>query len=61
MHGKTPMGTSSEIADAYRIFNDSGDLIGVGTTSLTLNGRDITVISTNSPTKLDSAHLSLGK
>jgi hypothetical protein len=59
--GKTPMGTSSEIADAYRIFNDSGDLIGVGTTSLTLNGRDITVISTNSPTKLDSAHLSLGK
>jgi len=59
--GETPMGTSSEIEDAYRIFNDSGDLIGVGTTSLTLNGRDITVISTNSPTKLDSAHLSLGK
>ena len=59
--GDTPMGTSSEIEDAYRIFNDSGDLIGVGTTSLTLNGRDITVISTNSPTKLDSAHLSLGK
>ena len=59
--GETPMGTSSEIEDAYRIFNDSGDLIGVGTTSLILNGRDITVISTNSPTKLDSAHLSLGK
>jgi hypothetical protein len=59
--GETPMGTSSEIEDAYRIFNDSGSLLGIGTTSLTLNGRDITVISTNSPTKLDPAHISLGK
>lgn len=59
--GETPMGTSSDIEDAYRIFNDSGKLIGVGTTSLTLKGRDITVISTNSPTKLDSSHLYLGK
>lgn len=59
--GETPMGTSSNIEDAYRIFNDSGELIGVGTTKLTLNGRDITVISTNSPTKLDSSYLYLGK
>jgi hypothetical protein len=58
--GETPMGTSSEIEDAYRIFNDSGSLLGIGTTSLSLNGRDITVISTNSPTKLDPAHISLG-
>jgi hypothetical protein len=59
--GETPMGTSSEIEDAYRIFNDSGSLLGIGTTSLTLNSRDITIISTNSPTKLDPAHISLEK
>ena len=59
--GETPMGTSSGIEDAYRIFNDSGDLIGIGFTSLTLNGREITVISTNSPTKLNPARISLEK
>jgi hypothetical protein len=59
--GETPMGASSEIEDAYRIFNDSGDLVGIGVASLILNGRDITIISTNSPTKLEPVHISLGK
>lgn len=55
------MGTSSGIEDAYRVYNDSGDLLGIGATSLTLNGKDIKIIATNSPTKLDPAHISLVK
>ena len=57
--GETPMGTTSGIKDSYRIFNDYEDLVGVGAASLVLNGRDITIISTNSPTKLDPTHISL--